>query len=77
MSLYLCDPEKNKTCNKKNCFGYGGPCFITLTSAFSASGEALTDKDISTIAKFYEMRLKYEKKRMQRKLRRKAAENES
>lgn len=28
-TLYLCDPEKNVTCKKTNCYVNGGPCKST------------------------------------------------
>lgn len=33
--LYLCDPTKNKQCNKKNCYLYGGPCKATKHLEFA------------------------------------------
>lgn len=33
--LYLCDPTKNKQCNKKSCYLYGGPCKATKHLEFA------------------------------------------
>lgn len=69
MSLYLCDPAKNKTCTKESCYGFGGPCFLTCNEAMSADGNELTDNEIQAIDRFYAMRIKYTQRKMKRKLR--------
>lgn len=33
--LYLCDPTKNKQCNKKSCYLHGGPCKATKHLEFA------------------------------------------
>lgn len=74
MSLYLCDPAKNKSCRKTACYGRGGPCFMTTDEASSADGNELTDNEIDAMERMLNMRLQLEKKRLRRKIRRKARE---
>lgn len=72
MSLYLCDPAKNKSCKKTACYGNGGPCFMTTNESLSAGGAELSENEIEAIDRFYSMRIKYEQKKMKKKLRREA-----
>lgn len=32
--LYFCDPEKNTTCRKTECYIYGGECHLTSQKAY-------------------------------------------
>lgn len=32
--VYLCDPEKNKLCDKEGCYISGGPCSHTFNKAY-------------------------------------------
>ena len=77
MSLYLCDPYKNKACRKTSCYGSGGPCFITTDEAASAGGNELNDDEISAMERMLEMRLRLEKKRLWKKHRRRQKEEGS
>lgn len=77
MSLYLCDPAKNKACHKDACYGNGGPCFMTTDEAASAGGNELNDEEIDAMERMLVMRLKLEQKRLQKKLRRKRKREEA
>ena len=33
-NTYKCEPEKNKTCRKFNCYIYGGPCSRTTEKQY-------------------------------------------
>lgn len=77
MSLYLCDPAKNKSCKKKACYGNGGPCFLTCDDKASAGGNELNDDEISAMERMLAMRLKLEQKRLQRRLRRQRQREEA
>lgn len=70
MSLYLCDPTKNKACPKTACYGHGGPCFLTTDEATSAGGNELNDQEIEAMERMLEMRLRLEQKKLRIKLRR-------
>lgn len=70
MSLYLCDPAKNKACPKTACYGNGGPCFLTTDEATSAGGNELNDQEIEAMERMLEMRLRLEQKKLRTKLRR-------
>ncbi|MBP5411434.1 MAG: hypothetical protein J6Y26_05975 [Lachnospiraceae bacterium] len=77
MSLYLCDPDKNKQCRKTACYGNGGPCFMTTDEAVSAGGNELNDQEIDAMERMLNMRLKLEQKRLQRRLRRQRQREEA
>lgn len=77
MSLYLCDPYKNKACRKTSCYGNGGPCFMTTDEAASAGGNELNDDEISAMERMLEMRLRLEQKRLWKKRRRRQKEEGS
>lgn len=68
MSLYLCDPAKNKACRKTSCYGRGGPCFLTCDKEASAGGNELNDQEISAMERMLEMRLRLEQRRLRKKL---------
>lgn len=68
MSLYLCDPYKNKACRKTSCYGSGGPCFMTTDEAASAGGNELNDQEIDAMERMLAMRLRLEQKRLRKKL---------
>lgn len=70
MSLYLCDPAKNKSCRKTACYGNGGPCFMTTDEKASAGGNELNDQEIDAMERMLNMRLKLEQKRLRKKIRR-------
>ena len=77
MSLYLCDPYKNKDCRKTSCYGSGGPCFLTCDPEGSAGGNELNDDEISAMERMLEMRLRLEQKRLWKKHRRRQKEEGS
>ncbi len=74
MSLYLCDPQKNKKCTNspkfvgKYCYASGGPCFLTCDPEGSAGGNELNDEEIAAMERMLNMRLKLEQKRLKKKL---------
>ncbi len=35
LNLYMCDPEKNKDCEKTDCYKNGGPCFATWNREYA------------------------------------------
>ena len=70
MSLYLCDPAKNKKCRKTACYGNGGPCFMTTDETANAGGNELNDQEIDAMERMLNMRLKLEQKRLRKKIRR-------
>ena len=77
MSLYLCDPAKNKSCRKTACYENRGPCFMTTDESCSAGGNELNDQEIDAMERMLNMRLKLEQKRLRKKLRRQRQREEA
>lgn len=34
--LFICEPEKNASCNKSTCYIYGGDCCLTYNQEFES-----------------------------------------
>lgn len=57
--VYFCDPEKNESCSKKECYISGGPCSHTFNKAYEKKrtnqdklAEIVRTMDPKDIAKF-------------------------
>ena len=61
--VYICDPEKNVTCKKRDCYVNGGECCLTLkdTCALELDGKKLTTKNLN--AEVYDWIKKHKKKK--------------
>ena len=46
--IYICDPNKNVTCKKRDCYVNGGECCLTLkdTCALVMDDKILTTKNL-------------------------------